>query len=66
MHFGEKDQGIPMTDVAAIKANRPESEIYVYRCAARLPLRRARKLQRTAAKTGVAAHDGIPEEAREK
>jgi len=30
MHFGEKDQGIPMTDVGAIKAKRPESEIYVY------------------------------------
>jgi carboxymethylenebutenolidase len=30
MHFGEKDQGIPMTDVAAIKAKRTESEIYTY------------------------------------
>jgi carboxymethylenebutenolidase len=30
MHFGEKDQGIPMTDVETIKQKRTESEIYVY------------------------------------
>ena len=30
MHFGEKDQGIPMTDVETIKHKRPESEIYTY------------------------------------
>ncbi|MCC6887906.1 MAG: dienelactone hydrolase family protein [Hyphomicrobiales bacterium] len=30
MHFGEKDQSIPMSDVEAIKAKRTESEIYVY------------------------------------
>src|SRR5712671_475836 len=30
MHFGEKDQGISMADVAAIKSKRPESEIYTY------------------------------------
>ncbi|MEA2905478.1 MAG: carboxymethylenebutenolidase [Alphaproteobacteria bacterium] len=30
MHFGEKDQGIPMTDVEAIKQKRPEVEIYTY------------------------------------
>ena len=31
MHFGEKDQGIPMTDVEAIKSKRSgDSEIYVY------------------------------------
>jgi carboxymethylenebutenolidase len=30
MHFGEKDQGIPMSDVEAIKAKRTDSDIYVY------------------------------------
>ena len=34
MHFGEKDQGIPMTDVAAIKSKRTESEVYSYADAA--------------------------------
>jgi len=31
MHFGEKDAGIPMTDVDAIKAKRSDCEIYVYK-----------------------------------
>jgi carboxymethylenebutenolidase len=30
MHFGEKDQSIPMSDVEMIKKKRPESEIYTY------------------------------------
>jgi len=30
MHFGEKDQSIPMTDVEIIKRKRPDCEIYVY------------------------------------
>jgi len=30
MHFGEKDEHIPMTDVNDIKAKRPDCEIYVY------------------------------------
>jgi carboxymethylenebutenolidase len=30
MHFGEKDQGIPMTDVEIIKQQRPECEVHVY------------------------------------
>ena len=30
LHFGEKDQGIPLTDVDTIKAKRPEVEVYVY------------------------------------
>jgi carboxymethylenebutenolidase len=30
LHFGEKDAGIPMTDVEAIKAKRPEVEVFVY------------------------------------
>jgi carboxymethylenebutenolidase len=30
MHFGEKDQSIPMTDVEAIKKKRSDAEIYVY------------------------------------
>ena len=30
MHFGEKDAHIPMTDVAAIRAKRPDCDIHVY------------------------------------
>lgn len=30
MHFGEKDAGIPLSDVDAIKAKRPDCEIHVY------------------------------------
>ena len=30
MHFGEKDEHIPMTDVAAIRAKRPDCDIHVY------------------------------------
>ena len=30
LHFGEKDAGIPLTDVETIKAKRPEVEIHVY------------------------------------
>ena len=30
LHFGEKDAGIPLTDVETIKAKRPEVEIYIY------------------------------------
>jgi len=30
MHFGEKDQSIPMTDVEAIRAARPNAEVFVY------------------------------------
>lgn len=30
MHFGEKDQSIPMSDVDTIKQKRPDCEIYVY------------------------------------
>jgi len=30
LHFGEKDAGIPMTDVEIIRAKRPEVEIHVY------------------------------------
>ena len=30
MHFGEKDQGIPMTDVEMIKKKQPQAEIYTY------------------------------------
>ena len=30
MHFGDRDQGIPLTDVETIRTKRPESEIYVY------------------------------------
>ena len=31
MHFGEKDQSIPLTDVETIKQKRPDCEIYVYK-----------------------------------
>jgi len=30
LHFGEADTGIPMTDVAAIKAARPEVSVFTY------------------------------------
>jgi len=30
LHFGEKDAGIPLGDVEAIKAKRPDVEVYVY------------------------------------
>ena len=30
MHFGEKDEGIPMDVVAAIKQKQPQAETYVY------------------------------------
>ncbi len=30
MHFGEKDQGIPMSDVEMIRQKRPDCEIYTY------------------------------------
>lgn len=30
LHFGEKDSGIPLTDVEAIKAKRPDVQIFVY------------------------------------
>jgi dienelactone hydrolase len=30
LHFGDKDTGIPLTDVEAIRAKRPEVEIHIY------------------------------------
>jgi carboxymethylenebutenolidase len=30
LHFGEKDAGIPLTDVETIKSKRPDVEIFVY------------------------------------
>lgn len=30
LHFGEKDNGIPLTDVESIMAKRPEVEVFVY------------------------------------
>ena len=30
LHFGEKDAGIPLTDVETIKSKRPEVEIFIY------------------------------------
>ena len=30
LHFGEKDAGIPLSDVETIKAKRPEVEVFVY------------------------------------
>jgi len=30
MHFGEKDESIPMSDVEAIRAKRPDCEIHLY------------------------------------
>ena len=30
LHFGEKDSGIPLTDVETIKSKRPEVEVFIY------------------------------------
>jgi carboxymethylenebutenolidase len=30
LHFGEKDTGIPLSDVETIKAKRPEVEVFIY------------------------------------
>jgi carboxymethylenebutenolidase len=30
LHFGEKDAGIPLTDVEIIKSKRPELEVFIY------------------------------------
>jgi carboxymethylenebutenolidase len=30
LHFGEKDAGIPLTDVETIKTKRPDVEVFVY------------------------------------
>ena len=30
MHFGEKDEHIPMSDVEAIRKKRPDTEVHVY------------------------------------
>ena len=30
LHFGEKDAGIPLTDVETIKSKRPEVEVHIY------------------------------------
>ena len=30
LHFGEKDAGIPLSDVETIKSKRPEVEVYIY------------------------------------
>jgi len=30
LHFGEKDAGIPLTDVETIKTKRPDVEVYIY------------------------------------
>ena len=30
LHFGEKDAGIPLTDVETIKTKRPDVEVHVY------------------------------------
>jgi carboxymethylenebutenolidase len=30
LHFGEKDAGIPLTDIETIKSKRPEVEVFIY------------------------------------
>ena len=30
LHYGEKDAGIPLSDVEIVRAKRPEVEIFVY------------------------------------
>ena len=61
MHFGEKDDGIPMDVVETIKQKQPQAEIYTYPgCAARLLLRRARELPQGGRRPRLEAHDGVP------
>ena len=61
MHFGEKDASIPMSDVETIKqkARRRLRNLRLSGRAARLPLRRARQLQRSRRQARLAAFDGV-------
>ena len=66
MHFGEKDESIPMATVEDIKKKQPQAEIYIYPGrAARLSLRRARQLQQGCPRPRLDAHHGFPGEAYE-
>ena len=67
MHFGEKDEGIPMSTVDEIKKKQPQAEIYVYpRRRAWLLLRRARELQQGRCGARLEPHAGIPRQAYEE
>ena len=60
LHFGEKDAGIPLTDVETIKAKRPEVESpYLSRRAARLSLRRTGELRQGQRRHRLAAQPRV-------
>ena len=60
LHFGEKDQGIPMSDVEIIKQKRPEIEVFIYDDAGHgFSLRRARQLHKAKRRHRLEAHDGF-------
>ena len=66
MHFGEKDQSIPMTDVETIKQKRSRlRDLRLQGRRPRLPLRRARQLPQGEPRPRLAAHDGVPRQAHE-
>ena len=61
MHFGEKDEGIPMSVVDEIKKKQPQAEtLRLSRRRARLLLRRARQLQQGSRRSGLEPDAGIP------
>ena len=60
LHFGEKDAGIPLTDVETIKAKRPDVEVFIYpgaqhgfHCDERAELRQGQLRHRLAAQPGI-------------
>ena len=60
LHFGEKDAGIPLSDVETIKAKRPDVEVYVYpgaqhgfHCDETGELRQGQRRYRLAAQHGI-------------
>ncbi|MGY3295412.1 carboxymethylenebutenolidase [Bradyrhizobium sp. LM3.6] len=60
LHFGEKDTGIPLTDVETVKTKRPDVEVFVYPGAqARLSLRRASELRQSQLRHRLAAQHGF-------
>ena len=67
MHFGEKDEGIPMATVEEIKKKQPQAETYVYpERRARFLLRRAGELQQGRRRARLEPHAGIPRQAYEE
>ena len=60
LHFGEKDAGIPLTDVETIKRQAARCrDLRLSRRAARLPLRRAGELRQGQRRHRLAAQSGV-------